>query len=376
MLNQNTYTLEYFVSKEKFSEREELENYVKQVMEKFIKDLTFEIDTHEGNYLILHITSTSKIIDACHDKLDIERDWAFRSKDELGDFLRESAYPILANIETTLRNFINQAMISVLGFNWWNLFIPENIRKKVEAIEIKAGKSNTKLHHPIEFTLFEDLIRIVTAEFQAWPDDRIITFSGLVELLSSSNSIEEIRLELENRRKIMSFWDNVFSNYFEDKEAWSQLKEKIENSIIPIRNKVMHHRLIREYELRELSEFNDEVNHIIGTAKHQLSDYELEEALRSANTILGMGLSLGIAEALQNMASVQASVFDSEAMKALQNMASVQASVFDSETMKALQNIANTQNSVLINQLPKIIARNDFRAKKASENNYNDNDGS
>ena len=180
-------------------------------------------------------------IDNCHEKLDFERDWAFISKDELGNFLRESAYPILSDIETTLRNFINIAMIEVCGFDWWNSFIPENIRSKVFEVENKAGKPSVKHHHSIEFTFFEDLIKIVTAEFQTWPDSRVITVFDIVELYSKANSLEDVRKELENRRKIVSIWDNVFSNYFDDKESWIQLKKRIEKNVISTRNKVMHH---------------------------------------------------------------------------------------------------------------------------------------
>jgi hypothetical protein len=286
MLSQETYTLEYCISTTQFPGGKELEDYVKQSLEKFLADIAFEIEIHETNYLILRVTSTAKVIDACHDKLKFEREWVFRIKDELGSFLRANAYPILAEIELCLRNFINQAMVEVLGFNWWNSFVPDSIREKVKEVEKKAGEYQLKFHHPIEYTLFEDLIKIVTADFQTWPDGHTITFSDLAELLSTSNSVEEIRAELENRRKVISLWDNVFSSYFDDKEAWAQLKKRIEGQVIPLRNKVMHHRVMREYELEQLKECRDEVNRVISLAKTELPDTELKEALQNAKIVL------------------------------------------------------------------------------------------
>lgn len=191
MTNKKNYILEYCVSKNKFSEKIDLENYVKKALEKFIGDISFEIKDGDGTYLVLSISATSKIIDACHDKLNIERGWAFRSKDELGDFIRKSAYPILSDIEITVRNFINQIMCDVLGFNWWSLFTPEDIRKKVEMTESKTGKFNIEFQHQIEFTLFDDLLKIITEKYQAWPDNHIVTTSELVELLSNSNELRK-----------------------------------------------------------------------------------------------------------------------------------------------------------------------------------------
>lgn len=286
MLSQETYTLEYCISTTQFLGDKELEDYVKQSLEKFLADIVFEIEIHGTNYLILRITSTAKVIDACHDKLRFERDWVFRIKDELGSFLRANAYPILEEIELCLRKFINQAMVEVLGFNWWNAFVPENIREKVKEVEKKAGEYQAKFHHPLEFTLFEDLIKIVTVDFQTWSDRRTITFSDLAELLSTCNSVEEIRTELENRRKVISFWGDVFSSYFDDKEAWTQLKKRIEGRVIPLRNKVMHHRVMREYELEQLKECRDEVNRVISLAKSELSDPEIKEALQNAKIVL------------------------------------------------------------------------------------------
>lgn len=83
----------------------------------------------------------------------------------------------------------------------------------------------------------------------------------------------------------MSFWDDVFSNYFDDKNTWTQIRNKIEDSVIPIRNKVMHHRLMREHELRKLKEIRREIIDVIGSAKTQLSNYELKETSINAVTI-------------------------------------------------------------------------------------------
>lgn len=198
MSNDKIYILEYLIALTQFSEENKLKDYVEQKLEKLEPKPEVTVEAKGTNYLILRIASTEKNIDACHDKLEFDGEWAIRVKDELGDLLRANAYPILAEIELSLRNFINQKMVDVHGFKWWDFFAPENIHNKVEKIELKSVNHQVKSHHPIEFTFFENLIKIVDHEFQDWPDGRAITTSELSELLTACNSIEDIQKKLDN----------------------------------------------------------------------------------------------------------------------------------------------------------------------------------
>jgi len=89
MSSTERYTLEYWIDLNKFS-KEQLENNVKKSLDKFLVSIKFEVQ-EKDKYLILRIISTEKIIDSCHDKLNFEREWSFRAKDELGDSLRSKA---------------------------------------------------------------------------------------------------------------------------------------------------------------------------------------------------------------------------------------------------------------------------------------------
>ncbi len=224
MCGSETFRLEYWIELAQFS-KEHLKNHVNQSLGGLLADTKFEVQ-EKANYLILRIVSTEKIIDGCHDKLGFNREWSFRAKDELGNLLRSKAYSVLAETELRLRNFISQAMIDVVGFDWWNSFITGKLREKVEKTESKA-RNQVKFHHSIEFTFFEDLISVVTTKFQAWTDEKNVTAVDLYELLSTCSSIEDIHQEIKSRRKIVSFWDDVFSDYFDDKNSWTQLEKTL-----------------------------------------------------------------------------------------------------------------------------------------------------
>lgn len=283
MTSKKQYALEYWIDLNQFS-KEQLTREIEIKLDKFIQEVTFKIQEEE-RYLILCITSNKRVIDSCHDKLNFDRNWSFRAKDELGNSLRAEAYPILAEIELNLREFINQALMNSLGFDWWNSFISEKIRQRVDDIEIKAGKAQAKHHHPIEFTFFEDLISIVTTKFQLWSPDQAVTANDFYELLSTCKSIEEIQKEVENRRKVVSFWEDIFSNYFDEKDSWIKIQGSIDKLVIPLRNKVMHHRLVRIHELESLKAFRSELRQVLDLAKTTLSDEEIKEIQESTKII-------------------------------------------------------------------------------------------
>jgi len=269
------YTLEYWIEATHFSE-EQLNQHVKQALNKFLVDVNIKIQKKEKCF-ILQLTATEKIIEVCYDKLKLDREWSFRSKDELGDLLRSEAYPILAEIELQIRNFINQSMVEVSGFDWWHKYLESHaIGEKVKKTE-KAGNKQAKSSHQVELTFFDDLLGIVTAECQIWNDEKSFTVADFHDLLSKCNSIEDMQKEVESRRKKISLWDDVFSNYFDDKKNWIKCKETIKKEIIPIRNKVMHHQLIHRYELKKVEECRGHIKRVLGSSKNKLSDRELEE---------------------------------------------------------------------------------------------------
>jgi hypothetical protein len=278
MVVEQNYLLEYWISSDKFSE-EELDVSVKKILAKIISHVEVEICQKE-KYLILSITSTEKHIDSCYEKLDFDREWSFRTRDELGDALRAEAYPLLADIEVKLRNFINQCMVEVVGFDWWDSFIPEKLNKRVE----KAGGNQVKKHHQIELTFFDDLIGIIRTKHQKWSNEQFISVTDFCDLLLTFTSLEEIPQEIRTRTKTISLWDDVFIKYFDDAGTWINLEKDIKE-VIDVRNKVMHHRLLRLHEIRILKQCHDEVDRVLDLARDNLSEAEIEDAQTTIKVI-------------------------------------------------------------------------------------------
>ena len=281
-MSEAMYKLEYWIDKRDYS-KDSLESKLSHNLEKLDIEVTVKV---ESDYYLVFIEADKRNIDACHDHLNFNRDEIFLAKDELGDELRSKAYPLLAEIETQLRRFITRAMIEVLDFNWWGRSTPNSIQENVDEVERKAGTKQAQEHHQIEFTKFVDLISFVTGKYQKWSDTKNLTPTDLAELLDDCENIEELKQKLSQNREQTSLWEDVFSSYFDDPKGWKELEGNIEETVISIRNKVMHHRRIRIHYLRQLKESRDELNQIIGTAKSKLPQPDLNEAFESLRRIV------------------------------------------------------------------------------------------
>ena len=233
---------------------DELRNSATRILEKHLSDVVLEIEPMDPQSAQLSIKGSLEDVDACHDKLNkelVERRSCVRLRDEAGDEIRERAFPILARIEQSLRSFVNRAMVEVKGFDWWEPWAPTSIQPRVTEIEKRSGR-RAEIYHPVELTTFEHLVAIISGSVQKWREDRPLTASDLREILSECPSINELRARLEAKTQEVSLWDTVFGRYFEEIDQWEELKDSILGFTIEARNKVMHHRPMRLYELRKL----------------------------------------------------------------------------------------------------------------------------
>jgi len=243
-----------------------------------------ELSQRNPRYLELSIRGSLEEVDACHSRLNdnfVSRYSCVRLRDEAGDEIRRRAYPTLAHIEQQLREFINRAMIEVRGFGWWDSTIPflteRGIRDGVLEVEGKI-KQASEIHHPLELTLFSHLIPIVTGLAQHWQTGKQLTAEDLLELLSNCSSLDELKQKLMERTRKISLWDEVFVRYFDDKDKWSKLAGVLVGDVIPMRNKVMHHRPMYRWQLKRLQGIEQEVDDVLASALVELPEEERVEA--------------------------------------------------------------------------------------------------
>ncbi|MBD1833462.1 hypothetical protein H6F61_12430 [Cyanobacteria bacterium FACHB-472] len=273
------YTLKLLFDNSQVS-LEDLKQKTEEVLQKFLpNDINLSVEANSTS-LELIIKGELEIVDDCHDEINkrLIGESQLRCKrllDEVGDEIRQQAYPILSAIEQRFRVFVSQALIEVSGFDWWDTTAPAKLQSKVQPIHEKHQEDGIPLD-PLECTQFDDLIELITAETSEWSESRGLTVSDLAELLLDCESLEEVRAKLINKTKKNVFWD-VFAQYFEDKKQWEKLKKSI-NYVINERHKVMHHRPIRFGAIKALQAKKQEIFALLDGAKPELSETERIEA--------------------------------------------------------------------------------------------------
>lgn len=279
MGNDSRYALQFLFDASQITP-DQLDERARALLRKHLPKIDLHVKSIKPGGVELSITGSLKDVDACHGKVNeelFERHSCVRVLDEAGDQIRQRAYPILAQIEQGLRTFLNRAMAEVIGFDWWDSMSPPDLRTSVELIERKAGKVSA-IHHPLDLTYFEQLVDMVTASVQEWDADRALSAADLADLLCDSDSMDEVQEKLAGKTRKISLWDEVFARYFDQQGEWSDLAKQLHDSVIPARNKVMHHRPIRLYELQHLSEIHATVRTLLSSAKPELPQEERAEA--------------------------------------------------------------------------------------------------
>jgi hypothetical protein len=303
------YSLELLIDGTQVS-LDDLKKRVARVLDRHGLSVDWQLTQTTSQHLKLSIRGSLEDVDACHLRLNDEfvGDYScIRLHDEAGGEIRQRAYPILAHIEQQLRAFINCAMIQVRGFDWWDSITPflteQGIRDGVQKVEERIGKASA-VHHPLELALFDHLIPIVTSSIQYWSTSKPLSADDLLEILSDCSSLEELQEKLVQKTREISLWDEVFARYFDDEDKWKELAGILTDFVIPVRNKVMHHRPMHVWELRELRETEQVVDTLLASAVAELSEEERAEA-RQVSEEWSRALARVLAEAVRPAITVQ-----------------------------------------------------------------------
>ena len=283
MTTTRTYKLEIHIDSQQIT-KESLEEKANAILRNYLTkgSISLQINTPHDFYYQLVVNGDLQSVDACHHKIDEDiikkEDLKFyRYTDEAGDEIRYRVYPILADIEQRFRAFINKALAEILGFDWWENSVPEKINK-VTSDRYSNSRKDQIAPHYLECTLFDDLIKLITINYCEFQDNLSFTNKEFDQLLQDCHSFDDLKLKWNQKKKVLSYWE-IFSKYFDDRKQWDDdLKKELENFVINVRNKVMHHRPIRFCVIKKLDEIKEELIKVFDSAKSELSEEEIIEA--------------------------------------------------------------------------------------------------
>jgi len=275
MEQKQSYLLKMMFNKKQITKENLEKEYIQNKMKPNISEESTDV-------LVLSIEGTLDEVDLFHceiskfiKKKDLDM---IRIADEAGDYVRQLAYPILAEIEQRFRTFINQVLVETEGFSWWTTFTPKSstsIREKADSIHEKSKKEKNMAIHPLECTTFENLRDIIDVKISEISDTEQLTVKKFKELLSDCNSIQDVQIKLDKKTREITYWNEVFSHYFEKKQ-WDDLKKDL-TYILEVRNKVMHHRPLYYGAVKDLEIRRTEILSILDSAKKELTKEQLQQ---------------------------------------------------------------------------------------------------
>jgi hypothetical protein len=225
-----------------------------------------------------------------------------RLRDDAGNYIREQAYPILSRLEQGLRTFINRALVERVRFDWSETALQARLP------ENPVSDPQFPLH-ALETLQFDDLISFVTSEVSLWSPDHPLTVADMLELLADVDSIEELRAQFMGRTEKISLWDDIFSDYFEDRDEWQKIKEQFD-FVLRVRHKVMHHRPVQSWELDKLRTIEQELSTLLDSAAEELgAEHTLTpEQLEAMNRLFSQAIEhsrFTMANALESVLGTQ-----------------------------------------------------------------------
>jgi len=156
--------------------------------------------------------------------LDSFREKGFKvkliSEPMIKDIEKTPAYKILEDLENTLRRFISTELEKRYGDKWWDLGVPESVRRSCKENKIRREK-------PYPWITSADFPLIYYADLKGY---------------------SKIILDSKN-------WQEIFQHFFKD-NSWVLTRFK---ELEPIRNDIAHHREILEDDLLKLQLYTKEL---------------------------------------------------------------------------------------------------------------------
>jgi len=280
------------------------------------------LQEHAPSRFRLTIESDLATIDACRHALESDIPSRFhprRLTDGASRILRRAAYPIVADIEEQLRKFVDRRMIDSLGIDWWSeIDDSSDLYQRTHEVQGKHSPSGYPARM-LDFSHFSDLVDLLTMNRAHRSRDEPISVGELLEWSEEFGSLDKLHAHLKDETREQNLWDDVFGEFFENKSVWSDLRQDLEDRVIPTRHAVMHHRPIRLWEYRELTEYSERFHNVLDRAL-ELDDDAQEDVRKHADDMFSGVLSLvelsnaleatSISEALNQQSSLQ------DAMKA------------------------------------------------------------
>ncbi|KWT11147.1 hypothetical protein CFBP3846_01749 [Pseudomonas syringae pv. avii] len=178
----------------------------------------------------------------------------------------KNAYPIIHEIENTLRKLITKFMLINVGLGWTREAIPKEVQESVRSKETKLGH---------DYLYEVDFIQLSNFLFKEYATTNTTV---LIDRLRQATKIEDLDLDELKNAIPKSNWDRFFSSIVNCeneylKTRWDKLYDR--------RNQIAHNKPIGRTEYEEIKRLSDELKPKLLQAidnldKLRITEYERE----------------------------------------------------------------------------------------------------
>ena len=180
-------------------------------------------------------------------------------RDDIGSFYAVLAYPLIHEVENTMRSLISKFMIINVGVSWVNEAIHIDLKQKSKSDK----RSITNFIQNIDFIDLSDVL------FKSYRKNEI---AAIDHHISAINKTEDIDIEFLKDGIPKSNWERYFSDLIPIKEI--DLKNNWEK-LYDIRNDVAHNRYISKERYQELESILNKVTPHLDSVLEKLDQLEL-----------------------------------------------------------------------------------------------------
>ena len=194
-------------------------------------------------------------------------------KDDVSKEIARELYPLINEVETSLRKYLIKFFVTKLGPNWWNITADSEMKKKSDSSRKKNEKIfSESVDNKIYLIDFSDLGKMVYSQSSG--------YISKDEIVDKINSLEETTEALRAfKSELQSNYNKFFKTTFKDKnfqKKWEDLEV--------IRHKVAHNNLFTKDDLDQGNQIANELINIIEDANSKIEEIEFspdeKEAIR------------------------------------------------------------------------------------------------
>ena len=234
-----------------------------------------EQDEEENNYLVVLSGAHEVIADLRITLTEIVSSLGFKetlyvTRDDVSNEIAQELYPLLYQMEVSLRGYLTKFMTTKVGASWWKKTAPAEIVSKAKERRGNEKKFGSLTFNDLYLIDFKDLGELLYEQS-----------SGFVTKGEIVNKILSLPEDPEELKKLKSELQSNYQKYFKESFADKDFKEKW-NKFGDLRKKIAHSNLFTSEDLKEGKKLADEIIQIIESASEGMATVEITDEEKDA----------------------------------------------------------------------------------------------